>query len=55
MAAPKKKALGSMPKMVNTNNTKKMTVRMDDMMDRKAGIKENSPKDITLDKQRGVK
>ena len=32
----------------------KMTDEMDDAMDKKAGIKEGSPKDIALDKKRGV-
>ena len=32
----------------------KMTEKQDDKLDRKAGIKEGSPRDKTLDKQRGV-
>jgi hypothetical protein len=31
-----------------------MSEKMDDKKDRKAGIKENSPKDKKLDKQRGL-
>jgi hypothetical protein len=32
----------------------KMTEKQDDRMDRKAGIKENSPRDVALDKSRGL-
>lgn len=33
----------------------KMSEKMDDMMDRKRGIKENSKKDSALDAKRGLK
>lgn len=35
--------------------TKKMTEKMDDKMDKKAGIKENSRKDMAQDKKSGIK
>ena len=34
---------------------KKMSEKMDDMMDKKAGIKDGSKKDNALDKKRGLK
>ncbi len=34
--------------------TKPMTKAMDDRLDKKAGIKEGSPRDNALDKKRGV-
>lgn len=34
---------------------KKMTQKKDDFLDKKAGIKENSPKDKMIDKKRGLK
>jgi hypothetical protein len=34
--------------------TKKMTDTLDDKLDKKAGVKEGSKKDMTLDKKRGV-
>lgn len=41
--------------MEKTMATKpKMTEARDDRMDKKAGIKENSPRDVALDKKRGV-
>lgn len=33
---------------------KKMTEKQDDRLDRKAGIKENSPRDLALDRKRGL-
>ena len=36
------------------NRAISMTEAMDDRMDKKAGIKENSKADIALDKKRGV-
>lgn len=32
----------------------KMTEKMDDMMDKKAGIPENGPRDAKIDKSRGL-
>lgn len=34
---------------------KKMTEKMDDMMDKKAKIKDGSKRDMALDKKRGLK
>lgn len=52
MAAPKKKL--PTPK-APAKSSARFTKAMDDKADRRAGIKENSKRDVKLDKKRGVK